>query len=60
MEQGLEAALSRTPPTEPQYRTLDGAQEAQLDQRAQDIPFTTQTRLHFDVILPLWGRRGPQ
>jgi hypothetical protein len=31
-----------------------------LDQRAQDVPFTTQTRLHFDVILPLWGRRGPQ
>lgn len=23
-----------------------------------DVPFTTQTRLHFDVILPLWGRRG--
>jgi hypothetical protein len=25
-----------------------------------DVPFTTQTRLHFDVILPLWGRRGPR
>ena len=25
---------------------------ATLDQRAYDVPFTTQTRLHFDVILP--------
>src|SRR6266446_2521624 len=31
-----------------------------LDQRAHDVPFTTQTRLNFDVILPLWGRRGPR
>ena len=26
---------------------------------AQAIPFTTQTRLTFDVVLPLWGHRGP-
>jgi hypothetical protein len=26
----------------------------------QDVPFTTQTRLTFDVILPLWGHRGPR
>jgi hypothetical protein len=31
-----------------------------MDQRAHNVPFTTQTRLHFDVILPLWGRRGPR
>jgi hypothetical protein len=31
-----------------------------LDQRGHDVPFTTQTRLSFDVILPLWGRRGPR
>jgi hypothetical protein len=30
VEQGLEAALSRQPPTGRQYRKLDGAQEAQL------------------------------
>jgi transposase len=30
VEQGLEAALSRKRPTGRQYRTLDGAQEAQL------------------------------
>ena len=30
VEQGLEAALSRQRPTGRQYRTLDGAQEAQL------------------------------
>jgi hypothetical protein len=27
---------------------------------SNDVPFTTQTRLSFDVILPLWGRRGPR
>jgi hypothetical protein len=26
----------------------------------QAVPFTTQTRLSFDVILPLWGPRGPR
>jgi hypothetical protein len=26
----------------------------------QDVPFTIQTWLTFDVILPLWGRRGPR
>jgi hypothetical protein len=26
---------------------------------AQGVPFTTQTRLTFDVVLPLWGPRGP-
>jgi transposase len=30
VEQGMEAALARTPPTGRQYRKLDGAQEAQL------------------------------
>jgi len=30
------------------------------DQRAHGIPFTIQTRLNFDVILPLWGHRGPR
>jgi hypothetical protein len=25
-----------------------------------DVPVATQTRLSFDVILPLWGRRGPR
>jgi hypothetical protein len=34
--------------------------ERSMDQRGQDVPFTTQTRLSFDVILPLWGRRGPR
>ena len=29
------------------------------DQRAHAVPFTTQTRLTFDVVLPLWGHRGP-
>jgi hypothetical protein len=33
---------------------------ANLDQRAYDVPVATQTRLSFDVILPLWGRRGPR
>jgi hypothetical protein len=28
------------------------------DQRGYDVPVATQTRLSFDVILPLWGRRG--
>jgi hypothetical protein len=23
------------------------------------VPFTTQTRLTFEVVLPLWGHRGP-
>src|SRR5687767_12189823 len=27
---------------------------------AQVVPFTTQTRLTFDVVLPLWGHRGPR
>jgi len=27
--------------------------------QAHAVPFTTQTRLTFDVILPLWGHRGP-
>ena len=31
-----------------------------MDPRGHDVPFTTQTRLNFDVIFPLWGRRGPQ
>jgi len=30
VEQGMEAALARKPPTGRQYRKLDGAQEAQL------------------------------
>jgi hypothetical protein len=25
----------------------------------QAVPFTTQTRLTFEVGLPLWGHRGP-
>jgi hypothetical protein len=33
---------------------------AVLDQRAHDVPVATQTRLSFDVILPLWGHRGPR
>jgi hypothetical protein len=28
--------------------------------RPQVIPFTNQTRLTFDVVLPLWGPRGPR
>jgi hypothetical protein len=31
-----------------------------LDMRQHDVPVATQTRLSFDVILPLWGRRGPR
>lgn len=31
-----------------------------LDQRGHDVPVATQTRLSFDMILPLWGRRGPR
>lgn len=31
-----------------------------VDQRGHDVPVAIQTRLSFDVILPLWGRRGPQ
>src|SRR5215813_6490782 len=27
---------------------------------SNDVPVATQTRLSFDVILPLWGRRGPR
>jgi hypothetical protein len=27
---------------------------------AQAVPFTNQTCLTFDVILPLWGHRGPR
>src|SRR6266481_4427379 len=27
---------------------------------AQAVLFTTQTRLTFDVVLPLWGHRGPR
>ena len=38
VEQGLEAALSRKPPTGRQYRTLDGAQEAQLIAGAWSAP----------------------
>lgn len=26
---------------------------------ADHVPLTTPTRLNFDVIVPLWGRRGP-
>jgi hypothetical protein len=28
--------------------------------RTADVPVATQIRLSFDVILPLWGRRGPR
>lgn len=38
VEQGLEAALSRKPPTGRQYRKLDGAQEAQLIAMACSAP----------------------
>jgi len=31
-----------------------------MDQRGHDVPVATQTRLSFDVILPLWGHRGPR
>ena len=41
----------RHAPAEPGY--ILGFQE-------QDVPFTIQTRLTFDVILPLWGHRGPR
>jgi hypothetical protein len=34
--------------------------EILLDQQAYDVPVATQTRLNFDVILPLRGRRGPR
>ena len=34
--------------------------QTRMDQRGHDVPVTTQTRLNFDVILPLWGRRGPR
>ena len=34
--------------------------ELTVNVQLEDVPFTTQTRLHFDVILPLWGRRGPR
>ena len=37
-----------------------GSERGAVGQRGHDVPFTTQTRLHFDVILPLWGRRGPR
>ena len=28
--------------------------------RPAAVPVTTQTRLTFEVVLPLWGHRGPQ
>jgi len=42
------------------YETVQAMGSPVLDQRGHDVPFTTQTRLNFDVILPLWGRRGPR
>ena len=39
-------------------RTLFGAADS-MDQCAHAVPFTTQTRLTFEVVLPLWGHRGP-
>ena len=30
------------------------------DMCAVAVPFTIQTRLTFDVVLPLWGHRGPR
>ena len=41
------------------YRPVDKLLDV-LDQRGHDVPVATQTRLSFDVILPLWGRRGPR
>lgn len=38
VEQGMEAALARKPPTGRQYRKLDGAQEAQLIAVACSVP----------------------
>jgi len=40
--------------------TDPGFDASVLDQRAHDVPVATQTRLSFDVILPLWGHRGPR
>src|SRR5262249_16646848 len=34
--------------------------DGKLGVQEQAVPFTTQTRLTFDVILPLWGHRGPR
>ena len=31
-----------------------------LQTEQHDVPVATQTRLSFDVILPLWGHRGPR
>src|SRR5215471_2969208 len=31
-----------------------------VGERQHDVPVATQTRLSFDVILPLWGHRGPR
>ena len=36
------------------------AAQATLGLQAQVVPFTNQTRLTFDVVLPLWGPRGPR
>jgi transposase len=44
VEQGIEAALSRKCPTGRQYRTLDGAQEAQLIAVACSAPPTGRAR----------------
>jgi len=57
----FEELLQDLPPeTVHRAREFKAFVQAKKDQRAHDVPFTTQTRLHFDVILPLWGRRGPR
>lgn len=33
---------------------------SKMASQPQAVPFTTQTRLTFDVVLPLWGPRGPR
>jgi hypothetical protein len=39
--------------------SLIGKFPENLGFQEQAVPFTPQTRLAFDVILPLWGHRGP-
>jgi len=40
--------------------TVERPDRTELGSRPQVIPFTNQTRLTFDVVLPLWGPRGPR
>src|SRR5215510_9092508 len=42
------------------WQTEGMMQKNTLALQPHAVPFTTQTRLTFDVVLPLWGHRGPR